>query len=107
MQIALKHHAQSGWRGRLYAVTMGLLILDVLNFLAFAVIALFGIARGVSQPFPSWFRNGTDICFYLGLLLTFVSLPFLASSQQRTRAALSAGLAFGTVMVIAFLTTRG
>lgn len=107
MQIALKPAAQSGWRGRLYAVTMVLLVLDVLNFLAFAVIALLGIAHGVSEPFPSWFRNGTDICFYLGLLLTFASLPFLASSQQRTRAALSAGLAFGTVMVIAFLTTRG
>jgi len=84
-----------------------LLVLDVLNLMAFAAIAILGIARGVSYPFPNWFRNGTDICFYLALLLTAVSLAFLASSQQRKRAALSAALAFGTVMVIAFLTTRG
>lgn len=107
MQILLRPDAQSSRKGFLNFVVTVLLYIDVLNFLAFAVIAIRGIALGVSAPFFSWFKNGTDICFYLGLLLTFVSLPFLASTQQRIRAAISAGLAFGTVMVIAFLTTRG
>lgn len=86
---------------------LSLLVLAILNLLAFAVIAILGIAHGVSEPFPTWFKNGTDSCFYLGLLVTFISLPFLTSSQQRLRAVLSAGVAFGTVMIIAFLTTRG
>jgi hypothetical protein len=86
---------------------LGLLVLAVVNFLAFAVIGVVGIVHGVSEPFPTWFKNGSDLCFYLGLLLTFISLPFLASSQQRKRAGLSAGVAFGTVMIIAFLTARG
>ena len=106
MQIALPD-SPSARRGGLYATVVALLVLDVLNFLSFTGIAILGIVRGVSDPFPSWFRDGTDVCFYLRLLLTLVSLPFLASSKQRVRAGLSAGLAFGTVMVIAFLTTRG
>lgn len=106
MQVALPDSQLAG-RGGLYATVIALLVLDGLNLLSFAGIAILGIVRGVSDPFPSWFRDGTDICFYLGLLLTLVSLPFLASSQQRAKAGLSAGLAFGTVMAIAFLTTRG
>ena len=88
---------------------LSLVVLAVLNLLGFAVIAIVGLAHGVSEPpgFPAWFKDGTDLCFYLALLLTFISLPFLASSQQRKRAALSAGVAFGTAMIIAFLTSPG
>lgn len=84
-----------------------ILIMAVLNLTAFCVIAVLGIADGVSYPFPAWFRDERDICFYLGIILVCVSLPFLASSQQRDRATLSLGLSFGTVMIIAFLTSRG
>ena len=107
MQILLKPKIHEGGSGRLYYVVVAFLFIDVLNILTFAAIAVCGIALGVSSPFPTWFRNGTDICFYVGLLLTLISLPFLAFAQQRIRAAISAALAFGTVMIIAFLTSRG
>jgi hypothetical protein len=89
--------------------TNALLSLSSANLLSFAVIAIIGIARGVTDPFPAWFRDGSDICFFLGLILTFVSLPFafVATARQGKRAIAAATVAFGTVMVIAFLTTRG
>jgi len=87
--------------------TMLILLLSILNLLAFIVIAIFGFVHGVNYPFPEWFRNERDVCFYLGIILALTSLPFLASSQQRRRAVLSLGLSFGTVMIIAFLTSRG
>ena len=84
-----------------------LLACDVLNLLTFASIACVGLPNGVIYPFPRWFRNATDVCFYLGLAFTVVSLLFFLARQQRKRALLSTALAFGTVMIIAFLTTRG
>jgi drug/metabolite transporter superfamily protein YnfA len=86
---------------------MTVLCLGILNLLAFAVIAIVGMAHGINYPFPVWFKNERDICFYLAIALTLVSFPFLASSQQRIRASLSIVIAFGTVMIIAFLTSRG
>jgi hypothetical protein len=62
MQIPLKPNVQWGWSRRLYYVVTVFLFIDVLNFLTCAVIALGGIAQGVSFPFPTWFRSGTDIC---------------------------------------------
>jgi hypothetical protein len=107
MQILLKPDVQGGGSGRLYYVVTVFLFIDVINFLTFAVIAVGGIAQGVSFPFPTWFRSGTDICFYLALLLTLISLPFLAFAQHRIRAAISVALAFGTAMIIAFLVSQG
>jgi hypothetical protein len=83
------------------------LLLDVLNLIAFAAIAIRGVVHGVNYPFPIWFRNERDLCFYLGIILAFASLPFLAFRQHKQRALLSLGLSFGTVMVIAFLTSIG
>jgi hypothetical protein len=107
MQILLKPKIPAGGSGRLYYVVMAFLFIDVLNILTFAGMAISGIALGVSSPFPTWFRNGTDICFYVGLFLTLTSLPFLAFAQHRIRAGISAALAFGTVIIIAFLTSQG
>jgi len=87
--------------------TMVILVLSILDLLAFIVIAVVGFVHGVNYPFPAWFSNESDACFYLGLALALLSLPFLASTQQRHRAALSLGISLGTVMIIAFLTSQG
>lgn len=87
--------------------TIIILLLSIMNLLTFIVVAINGFAHGVNYPFPAWFRNERDICFYLGLILTFTSLPFLLSSRQTLSAALSIGISFGTVMIIAFLTSQG
>jgi hypothetical protein len=82
------------------------LVLGVLNFLAFMVVAIVGIVQGVSYPHvPVWFSNGFGICFFLGLFLAVVSLPFLASSilSIKNRAGLSFVLAIGTAVLIGFL----
>ena len=87
--------------------TSAILGLAVLNPIAFAVLAIFGVIRGVNYPFPSWFRNEKDICLYLALVLCFASLVCFAWTQQKVRAALALGLSFSTVLAIAFLTSRG
>jgi hypothetical protein len=86
---------------------MVVLVLNLLNIIAFSALAIWGVAHGVNYPFPIWFRNERDICFYLAIALTLVSFPFLISSQQRIRASVSIIIAFATVLVIAFLTARG
>lgn len=88
-------------------VMLLILMLDILNLLAFTVIAAIGFANGVTDPFPPWFRDGTDVCFYLGLSLGIVSLVCLAFPQQRMRAFLSGCIAYVTVIVILILTVRG
>ena len=71
-----------------------LVILSFLNLLAFVSCALVGVAHGVNAPFPLWFKNSTDACFFVGLTLFLLSLPFIASVKQRTRASLSASIRF-------------
>jgi uncharacterized membrane protein YgdD (TMEM256/DUF423 family) len=84
-----------------------LLALDALNFGAFVALAVVGYTRGVSDPFPPWFRNGSDLCFYAALALLLVSLPFWVSVRTRFHAFISGCVSAATAMLIAFLTTRG
>jgi drug/metabolite transporter superfamily protein YnfA len=86
---------------------MTVLIVNILNLIAFVAIAVVGLVKGVNYPFPNWFRNERDVCFYLAITLILASFPFLLSSRQRIRASISVVIAFGTLLVIAFLTARG
>ena len=107
MQVLLRYFLPPSEGRGLYAVSMLLLCLDGINFAAFVVTAIVGLASGVTDPFPHWFKIGVGVCFFSGLGLTLLALPLLAFSKERQRALLAAGFAFGTVMFIAFLTSRG
>jgi hypothetical protein len=88
---------------------VALLTLDALNVLIFAIVAVLGLIRGVSDPFPPWFANSTNACFYSEIVLCLAGLPLLASRELRirVRAFIASSIAGATVMLIAFLTTRG
>jgi len=88
-------------------VTFCSLVANVLNIVGFMALAAIGISRGVSDPFPYWFRNGSEICFFGALALLLLSVLCLVSPSHRVRSFISAALAGATAMVIAFLTTRG
>ena len=74
------------------------------NLIAFVVVAAIGWHAGVNNPFPAWFRMGSDVCLYLGVAFFALSLPPLAMRRARESALVSATVAGATVMAIAFLT---
>ena len=76
------------------------------NLLAFAVVAAIGWHTGVNNPFPAWFRLGSDACFYLGIAFFVLSLPPLTIRRARESALVSATVAGATLMAIAFLTEQ-
>ena len=74
------------------------------NLIAFVIVATIGWHAGVNNPFPEWFRLGSDFCFYLAVAFFALSLPPLVMRRARESALVSATVAGATVMAIVFLT---
>ncbi|MGA8530855.1 MAG: hypothetical protein WB622_14160 [Acidobacteriaceae bacterium] len=81
---------------------------SVLTFIGFVVLASVGFARGVNYPFPPWFRNADDLFFYLAICFALLAVVlFFIARNHRKLVFISGSISAGTVMLIAFLTTRG
>lgn len=81
--------------------------MTVANLLAFLLICALGNFLHVSDNFPPWFKNSVGVCFLMAGGAMVAGALLMLSSRARRSAALSTGLAFGTMLLIVYLTTIG
>ncbi len=85
-----------------------LLTLSSVSLVTTILIASTGLARNVWYPnVPHWFSAGMNFCFYLSLVLMFMSVCLIFSKPARTLSSLSAALALTTASLVAWIVTGG
>jgi hypothetical protein len=91
-----------------FSVGSLLLLAAISNLVVFVIIAAIGLAKGITYPtVPQWFAFGSEFCFYAGLIFAFLSGIGAYFAQKRERTLVSLEVNVFTVMLIAFLTTKG
>ncbi len=84
-----------------------MIALSVLACVSLLVLLTVAFIHNVNYPFPQWFKNARDACFYPALLMAFINILFMVFSGQKRKSGIALAINALTIFIAVWFTSKG